>query len=152
MCYAQHMSMTTDTSAVYVHVHTDNSGTNKHSQYEMYSLFYNCLFCNNHSKINRKIEISTLCRIAKFWNCILHTWLCHPMHKFWGRSVQRGVLKYMKYNTFGTCLTVQTFLINVQKLLFYNYCVRLLTRHIALNRHLPVMKIHTDPLCLACRK
>jgi len=70
--------------------------------------------CNDHSKISRKMGISTQCRIATPHNFILKfgtLCLSHTLtHKFWGRSSRRGVLpKHVKYNTVVTFSAVLIF-------------------------------------------
>jgi len=72
--------------------------------------------CNGHSKINRKLGISTFYKIPSSQK-ILFRHLAHvitsgtsPTCKFWGRSARRGVVpKYVKYNTFVTFVTVLFF-------------------------------------------
>ena len=86
-------------------------------------------------------------------NKILHMLQQQPLH-------MHTVELYKKYNTLTTpdlhdyqlCNLVHKFLYNKEKLLALGLkiLVGLLTGHIALNRHLTVVKIRADPLCTAC--
>jgi len=90
-------------------------------------------WCNGHSNINRKIEISIMCRTATAQNFISkfdtrdYVWNTTP--QFWRRSVRREVLpKYVKNDILWLCTGLAFFSWSCPQVKRRHWCTRLMAQ------------------------